>query len=170
MVSVLATGLRVSTEARGSCVTLVAKAFHLANPERLGECAKEESKAREAHELALSRYLSAPAASTRRRELGLILARERHELARFDLAALLDEERVARAGGLSSSAGAAAGALTEAMRCGATAMAACQVSFHNASAYLSFGNSRTMPTWPRERRRLDKLAWKPEASAAPSSA
>jgi hypothetical protein len=37
--------------------------------------------------------------------MGLISARERHELARFDLAAVLDEERVQRAGCVHGSGG-----------------------------------------------------------------
>jgi len=104
VVSALAIALRVSSEARNVAVAQALKALQVPSPERLSECSKEESKARDAHEQALNKFLSAPPASMRRREVNLILSRERHEIARFDLAAMLDDERVLRAGGLSSSA------------------------------------------------------------------
>jgi len=124
----VAVALRVSNEARLAAVNAVVKALQVANPERLSEVARAESKTREAHEVALSKYLASSSASAnaRAREIKLIEARERHELARFDLAAALDDERVDRAGGLSQSASAAATSLVEAMRIGTSALQACQ--------------------------------------------
>jgi hypothetical protein len=117
--------LRANLESREFTLEAMQRAFEttMVDTDRITEAAKHELRARDTYESALAKFISN---GTRDREIAAIQAKEKHELARFDLTVALEEERVTRADRLTSSTLAVCNAMQEAQRVENSALQECK--------------------------------------------
>lgn len=151
-VEALASSFRVDAEAREYSALLIEKQFSLltVNTDRVGEAQRLEHKARDQYEAALTRYCGNP--SSREKELAVILAREKHELARFDLTMALEQDHLSRGIGLTIASISTAQALSESTKTSATVFTA---SHDNTALAGRLGQERQVDMERRLESRLE---------------
>lgn len=100
----LASALRVSSESREQATLVMQQRFAklAVDPEFVSDVAKWELKTRELLDQAMLRYSQLP--TSRERELAVVLAREKHEMARLVLVSRIEQDRLTRAFSLTNAA------------------------------------------------------------------